>query len=69
MLTRTTSVLSPELEELVTRTIGCAVRVHSALGPGVTEGLYQDALCIELENGGLAFDREVTIRINYQGSS
>jgi GxxExxY protein len=55
MLTRTTSPLSPELERIVTRTIGCALRVHQELGPGYIEGLYQDAMAIELEAEGLTF--------------
>jgi hypothetical protein len=31
MLIRTTPAYSPETEALVTRTIGCALRVHQAL--------------------------------------
>jgi hypothetical protein len=34
MLYKTNPVCSPEVEAIVTRTIGCALRVHQALGPG-----------------------------------
>jgi GxxExxY protein len=66
-LSRTTSALAPELEVLVTRTIGCAIRVHAALGPGYLEGLYQDAMSIELESEGLAFEREFATNVMYRG--
>ena len=67
MLTRVTPALPPELEAIVTRTIGCAIEVHKALGPGFTEGIYQDALAIELEVEGLRFDREFEIVVFHRG--
>jgi GxxExxY protein len=67
MLIRTTPACSPETEALVTRTIGCALRVHQALGPGYTEGLYHDAMAIDLAFEGLRYEREVTIRVMYRG--
>lgn len=66
MLTKTTPSLPPELEAIVSRTIGCAIRVHRALGPGFTEGIYQDALAVELEWEGLRFDRESEIAVSYR---
>lgn len=67
MLNRVAPACSPELELLVSRTIGCAIRVHRTLGPGYTEGLYQDAMGIELEMEGLRYERELTIRVTYRG--
>lgn len=67
MLTRVAPVCSPELERLVSQTIGCAIRVHRALGPGYTEGLYHDAMGVELEMVGLRYEREVTIHLTYRG--
>lgn len=67
MLTRTTPACSPAIEALVTRTIGCAIRVHQALGPGYTEGLYHDAMAIDLGLEGLRYEREVSIRVLYRG--
>ena len=66
MLIRTNPACSPETERLVTRTIGCALRVHQALGPGYTEALYHDAMAIDLELDGLRFEREVTLRVMYR---
>ena len=53
--------------ELTGRIIGCAMRVHSALGNGFQEVIYQRALAIEMELAGLAFEREKEMRIFYRG--
>jgi GxxExxY protein len=66
MLNRTRSVLDTDTEELVTRVIGCALRVHRELGPGYLESIYHDAMAIELEVSGLRFDREVFTPIRYR---
>ena len=43
---RVQSPLSQETEALVTRVIGCAIRVHIALGPGFLESIYKKAMSI-----------------------
>jgi GxxExxY protein len=53
-LTRVPPKFPPEMEAIVTRTIGCAIRVHMSLGPGFTEGIYQDAMQLELTANGLS---------------
>ena len=53
--------------ELTGRIIGCAMRVHSALGNGFQEVIYQRALQIEMADEGLSFDREREITIFYKG--
>jgi len=35
-------------DPLTERVIGCAIAVHRALGPGLVEATYEEALCIEL---------------------
>lgn len=66
MLTRVPPRLPPELEALVTRTIGCALHVHQTLGPGYSEGIYHDAMAIELEVSGLKFARELLVPVTYR---
>ena len=66
MLIRVTPVLSPEREAIVTRTIGCALRVHQALGPGFHEAIYQDAMGVELEWAGLPYEREFRVAMFYR---
>lgn len=67
MLSRVKPACSPEVEAIVTQTIGCALRVHTALGPGYTELVYQDAMAIELTRAGLPFSREYGVPIYYRG--
>jgi len=54
-------------KELTHKIIGCAMKVHSTLGNGFQEVIYQRALAIEMQNQGLAFAREMEMDINYEG--
>ncbi|MDD2365136.1 MAG: GxxExxY protein [Desulfuromonadaceae bacterium] len=47
--------------------IGCAMKVHSTLGNGFQEVIYQRALAIEMQKKGLSFSREQEIAIYYDG--
>jgi GxxExxY protein len=53
-------------EDLTQKIIGCAMRVHSALGNGFQEVIYQKALQIEMELTGLRFAREMEMPIFYR---
>ena len=46
--------------------IGCAMRVHAALGNGFQEVIYQRALQIEMQMEGLSFSREHEMPIFYR---
>jgi GxxExxY protein len=54
-------------EELTHKIIGCAMKVHSTLGNGFQEVIYQRALSIEMERQGLGFQREMEMTIFYDG--
>ncbi|MFH1005588.1 MAG: GxxExxY protein [Bacteroidota bacterium] len=54
-------------EELTHKIIGCAMKVHSVLGNGFQEVIYQRALAIEMEKQGLGFKREMEMTIYYDG--
>lgn len=53
--------------ELTGRIIGCAMKVHSELGNGFQEVIYQRCLSIEMEKQGLLFSRELEMIIYYDG--
>ncbi|MEA3444138.1 MAG: GxxExxY protein, partial [Bacteroidota bacterium] len=44
---------------------GCAMKVHSTLGNGFQEVIYQRALAIEMEKQGLGYKREMEMSIFY----
>jgi GxxExxY protein len=52
--------------DLTGKIIGCAMRVHSALGNGFKEVIYQRALQIEMADEGIAFTREQEMPIYYK---
>jgi len=54
-------------EELITEIVDCAKEVRSKLTPGFEEQVYKNALCIELQEHGLAFDRELPFTVTYKG--
>lgn len=58
--------LPAELNALSERIIGCAIEVHRALGPGLLERLYEDALVHELGLAGLPVERQVPVVLRYK---
>ena len=54
-------------EKLTYDIIGCAMRVHTALGCGFQEVIYQRSLAIELKDFGMEFQREFEMPIRYKG--
>lgn len=50
-------------KELSGRVIEAAIAVHTALGPGFIESVYENGLCVELAARGIAFERQKIIRI------
>ena len=55
-------------DDPVTRKIiGAALRVHTELGSGLLEAVYQWALGVDLELEGVSFEREAAIPIWYRG--
>jgi GxxExxY protein len=55
-----------ETELIAHRTIGCAIAVHRALGPGFKEVIYQRAVALELDLRGLSYECEKNIVVRYK---
>jgi GxxExxY protein len=56
-----------ETQKLSQIIIGCAYRVHNALGQGFLEKVYENALRLELEAAGLHVRQQVPIPVFYTG--
>ena len=54
-------------QELTEKIIGCAMKVHSTLGPGFLESVFQKALAHELRKAGLKVESEKPITVHYDG--
>jgi GxxExxY protein len=46
--------------------IGAAIEVHRHLGPGLLESAYEECLCWELKQAGLAVRRQVPLPVLYK---
>ena len=53
--------------ELTEVSIGAAMEVHRALGPGLLESTYEMCLCRELSLREIPFERQVPIPVEYKG--
>ena len=56
-----------EDQKLIEMIIGCGMKVHSTLGPGFLESVYQKALAHELRKAGLHVEWEKPIAVTYDG--
>jgi GxxExxY protein len=56
-----------ELNRISRQIVDAAMKVHSAVGPGLLEGAYQACLMSELSRHGLTVQREVAFPVTYEG--
>lgn len=54
-------------DPLTQRIIGAAIEVHRQMGPGLLEHVYEQALCYEFVQSGLAFVCQQPIPVHYKG--
>ena len=55
------------LDNSLTETvIGCAIKVHTALGPGLLESSYEECLCYELSKSNLLVERQKPMPLVYE---
>ena len=59
--------LSEKEEEIATAIVDAAFKVHSTLGPGLIEPIYEVCFCHELKKHGLSFQRQMIVPIMSDG--
>ena len=52
--------------EIATEIVDAAYKVHTTLGPGLLESVYETVLAYELEHKGLIVKRQVILPVKYE---
>jgi GxxExxY protein len=52
--------------DITYKVIGCAIKVHKSLGPGLLESAYQECLFYELKKEGLNVEKERSMPLVYE---
>ena len=55
------------LNHITGQIVDGAIRVHSALGPGLLESVYEMCLACELRERGLEVGQQVAVPVKYRG--
>jgi GxxExxY protein len=51
--------------EISRKIIGCAIKVHTELGPGLLENAYEECLFYELQKAGLKVSKQMVLPLVY----
>ena len=57
-----------QINEITGKIVNAAFKVHTELGPGLAESVYERALAKELESGGLHVERQKRVPVRYSGA-
>lgn len=59
--------ISPEVERVGKAVLNAAFKVHTALGPGLLESVYETCTAYELTQSGFRAATQVALPVTYQG--
>ncbi|MFN3343322.1 MAG: GxxExxY protein [Flavobacteriales bacterium] len=63
------NTLQPKFDPLSKEILDAAYTVHTEMGPGLLESIYEECLCMELTERGFTYVRQRPVYINYKGES
>ena len=63
-----TQIKKSQNDEMTEQIIGCCFRVHTALGPGFPEKVYQAALTESLRASDLSVEEERSFKVLFEGT-
>ena len=55
------------LQDVTKEIISCCIEVHSGLGPGLLESIYEEALAYEFKLRKINYERQKKIQLMYKG--
>jgi len=67
LCSESTMLQSTAIDQLTEKVIGCAIAVHTTLGPGLLESIYRACLMIELLANGFRVESERRVIVEYRG--
>ena len=56
------------VDAITGQVIGCAIEVHTQLGPGLLESVYEKCLAYELSEKNLSFETQKELPVNYKNA-
>jgi iron complex transport system substrate-binding protein len=56
-----------ELERITGHIVDCSIKLHTRLGPGLLESVYESILARDLTRRGLVVERQKQISFDYEG--
>jgi len=59
--------IAPNVERVGKAVLNAAFKVHTALGPGLLESVYETCTAFELTQSGLCAPTQVALPVTYQG--
>jgi len=60
--------MQSSIEQVGKAVLDAAFKVHTTLGPGLLESVYEAAMMVELQSRGLQVQRQVPIAVTYEGT-
>jgi GxxExxY protein len=67
MQARPTTMTVEELNAISGQIVDAAIAVHTELGPGLLESVYEIALAYELRQRGFQVERQIPVPVQYRG--
>ena len=61
--------IAPEVEKIGKAVLDAAFKVHTALGPGLLESVYETTMAYEIRKNGLNVAAQVAVPIVYDGQN
>ena len=65
---KTYAPIPPDVERVGKVVLDAAFKVHTALGPGLLESVYETTVAHEIRKGGLLVETQVTVPIIYDNT-
>ena len=63
---RVHSFQDSDTEALARQIVDCVFQVHTAMGPGLLEKIYEECVVCEFQDRGIAYEQQKPVLLNYK---